>query len=85
MACRVCVLTFHVLSIRSCSLRPRRSVRTAMAHGARALHRAHTPSVDTRGSHGCLGIAWCAEINMYAIVQKEGLGLDKAVEEVKYR
>lgn len=38
-------------------LRPRRSIRTAMAH----------------------------EINMYAIVQKEQLGLDKAVEEVKFR
>jgi len=38
-------------------LRPRRSVRTAMAH----------------------------EINMYAITQKEQQGLDKAVEEVKFR
>jgi len=38
-------------------LRPRRSVRTAMAH----------------------------EILMYSIVQKEGLGLDKAIEEVKHR
>jgi len=38
-------------------LRPRRSVRTAMAH----------------------------EINMYAIVQKEQQGLDKAVEDVKFR
>ena len=36
-------------------LRPRRSVRTAMAH----------------------------EINMYACVQKDQMGLDKAVEEVK--
>lgn len=38
-------------------LRPRRSVRTAMAN----------------------------EINMYAIVQKDQMGLDKAIEEVKYR
>ena len=38
-------------------LRPRRSVRTAMAH----------------------------EINMYATVQKDQQGLDKAVEDVKYR
>jgi len=38
-------------------LRPRRSVRTAMAH----------------------------EVNMFAIVQKDQMGLDKAVEEVKYR
>ena len=38
-------------------LRPRRSVRTAMAH----------------------------EVLMYSIVQKEGLGLDKAIEEVKHR
>lgn len=38
-------------------LRPRRSVRTAMAH----------------------------EINMFAIVQKDQLGLDKAVEECKFR
>jgi len=38
-------------------LRPRRSVRTAMAN----------------------------EINMYGIVQKDQMGLDKAVEEVKYR
>jgi hypothetical protein len=38
-------------------LRPRKMVRTAMAH----------------------------EIMMYSIVQKDGLGLDKAVEEVKYR
>jgi hypothetical protein len=38
-------------------LRPRKMVRTAMAH----------------------------EILMYSIVQKDGLGLDKAVEEVKYR
>lgn len=38
-------------------LRPKRSVRTAMAN----------------------------EINMYAIVQKDQMGLDKAIEEVKYR
>ena len=38
-------------------LRPRRSVRTAIAH----------------------------EVLMYSIVQKEGLGLDKAIEEVKHR
>jgi len=38
-------------------LRPRRSVRTAMAH----------------------------EINMFAIVQKDQMGLDKAVETTKYR
>tara|TARA_B100001057_G_scaffold484387_1_gene562408 strand:- start:130 stop:237 length:108 start_codon:yes stop_codon:yes gene_type:complete len=25
------------------------------------------------------------EINMYAIVQKDQMGLDKAIEEVKYR
>jgi len=37
-------------------LRPRRSVRTAMAK----------------------------EINMYATVQKDEMGLDKAVEDVKY-
>jgi len=39
------------------NLRPRRSVRTAMAH----------------------------EINMFAIVQKDQMGLDKAVEETKFR
>ena len=32
-----------------------------------------------------LGVAAIAEVMMYAIAQKEQMGLDKAVEECKYR
>ena len=57
-----------------------------MNHGARALRRgvrarAHTAHRSAHAARSPL----CAEINMFACAQKEQAGLDKAVEECKYR
>jgi hypothetical protein len=60
-------------------LRPRRSVRTAMAHGACTPR--VSPILDSLISY----VAAIAEVMMYGIVQKDGLGMDRAIEECKYR
>ena len=50
-----------------------------MNHGARA------PRYASIAFPLILGVAVIAEVMMYAIAQKEQMGLDKAVEECKYR